>query len=135
MNYLKRGIVVFLIFLGLSWTVHREVRKLRHEHRVRSMLLVIQEGLQRYHVDQEKYIPRAILTGSELIRVLLDFEFLAEVPLNPWTGLAWALDNEEPDHLRYQTDPQFETYALRALVPDSDEILLEIDSVHHLSLE
>ena len=135
MKWGKRILILICIFGGLSWPVVQSVKQQRHEAAVRSMLLNVQEALQDYHVDQEKYIPRDTLSGAELIGVLLDFGFLAEPPMNPWTGTPWALDGEEPDFLRYESSGTFETYALKALDVKTEAVLMEIDSVEHLSLE
>ncbi len=134
-SLLVRTTIVALIVAGLSTIVSRGVRSVRHEHRARQMLLHIQAALQDYHVDQERYIPRQELTGTELLNVLTDFGFLKTLPVNPWTNETWKLDGVEPDHLRYATDPNFETYALRALNPKTGETWLEIDSVSRPSLE
>lgn len=95
----------------------------------------MQEALQHYHVDQERYIPRRELTGSQLITVLDDFEVLPEMLRNPWTGKAWALDGEEPDHLRNQTDEAFETYALQVVDATNGQVVMELDSVNATSLK
>lgn len=107
----------------------------RLEHRSGDMLLTVQAALQDYHVAQERYIPRAELSGTQLITVLADFEYLTELPLNPWTGETWRLDGEEPDHLVYRTDPNFETYSLSTTDPKTGKTLLELDSEANHSLE
>ncbi|MEM1294303.1 MAG: hypothetical protein AAGH89_02990 [Verrucomicrobiota bacterium] len=126
--------ILFILVLGLGSLVAQGIRKVRHEQQTRAMLLQVQAAVQDYHVDQERYIPRQELTGSQLISVLSDFGFLNELPINPWTHELWKLDGEEPDFLRYATDPNFETYALRALNPKTGEVVLEIDSVEQPSL-
>ena len=131
-----RRIFWLLIFVtGLGWVVASGIQKVRFEAEIRRMLLSVQTALQDYHVDQERYIPREKLTGTEIITVLSDFEFLDELPPNPWSGTAWKLDGEEPDHLVYETDPNFETYALKALDPKSGEVMMELDSEENPSLE
>ncbi|MDF1751982.1 MAG: hypothetical protein P1U89_04310 [Verrucomicrobiales bacterium] len=131
-----RRIFWLLIFVvGLGWLVWDGLERVRREAGIRSMLLAVQTALQDYHVDQEQYIPRESLTGAEIITVLSDFDFLPELPYNPWSGTQWKLDGKEPDHLVYQTDPNFETYALRALDPKSGAVVMELDSESNPSLE
>tara|TARA_R110002096_G_scaffold54517_5_gene140541 strand:- start:10939 stop:11343 length:405 start_codon:yes stop_codon:yes gene_type:complete len=134
MNWVIRISILAALVLGLGSLLLRGVQSVRHEQQTRTMLLQIQAAVQDYHVDQERYVPREELTGSQLIGVLSDFGFLKELPINPWTRETWKLDGEEPDFLRYATDPNFETYALRALDPRTGEVLLEIDSVEQPSL-
>lgn len=134
-NWLRR--IAWLTFMSglLAWPVASGIHRVQETHRVRQLLLTVQHALQEYHVDQERYVPRPQLRGAELIAVLADFGFLKPLPLNPWTGTRWQLDGREPDHLRYESDPEFRTYALRSLDPKSGKVLLEIDSVRHPSLE
>jgi hypothetical protein len=132
---LKRFLYLALIFGSLAGLVTDRIQQVRHENRTRAVLLQIQEALQRYHVDQERYPPRESLAGAELVSLLIDFEFLDPAVLNPWTGKAWTIDGVEPDHFRYGSDSTFETYSLQALDPKSGKIALEIDSVDHRSLE
>lgn len=132
---IRRTFWILFFISGLSWLVASGIREVRHERAIRSMLLSVQTALQDYHVDQERYIPRESLTGSEIISVLSDFEFLSELPVNPWSGEMWKLDGVEPDHLVYKTDSGFETYALRALDPKSGAVVMELDSEENPSLE
>lgn len=134
-SWLRRAAWLALVCAGLAWPVATSVHRVKQEHRIRTLLLAVQRALQDYHVDQERYIPRQHLAGAEVIAVLSDFGFLRELPGNPWTGVAWKLDGKEPDFLRYETDPNFETYALRALDPVTGQVLLEIDSVKQPSLD
>ena len=124
------------VFAGtLGWLISSGLRQVHREANIREMLLTVQSALQNYHVDQERYIPRQKLTGTEVISVLSDFDFLPKLPLNPWSGETWTLDGKEPDFLVYETDPNFETYALKALDPRSGQVILEIDSEENPSLE
>ena len=135
MSALKRTLIVGLIAVGFGWPLKAKIEQKRHDAELRDLLLVVQDALQRFHVDQEKYIPRTELKGAEMINVLLDFGFLDGPPYNPWTGEAYVLDGEELDFLRYASDPNFETYALKAMDAKTGVVRLEIDSVEHLSLE
>lgn len=132
---IRRLLWITLFTTSLGWLISDGMRQVRLEADTRSMLLSVQTALQDYHVDQERYIPRQNLSGTEIITVLSDFDLLNELPLNPWTAIQWKLDGVEPDHLVYETDPNFETYALRALDPESGEIVMEIDSESNPSLE
>lgn len=132
---IRRFLWLAIFVTCLGWLLVHAAALVRHETRVRELLLTVQSALQDYHVDQERYIPRETLTGTELITVLLDFEFLEDVPMNPWSSEEWKLDGEEPDFLVYETDPNFETYALRAIDPKSGEVILELDSEENPSLE
>jgi type II secretory pathway pseudopilin PulG len=134
-SWCRRTAWLAVLAAGLAWPLIASIERVRHEHRVRSLLLTVQRALQDYHVDQERYVPSQELPGAELIAILSDFGFLGELPVNPWTGDPWKLDGQEPDHLRYGTDPDFETYSLRALDPQTGRVLLEIDSVKQPSLE
>jgi hypothetical protein len=135
LSWCRRAAWLVLFSAGLAWPLVSGVEAVRQKHRVRSFLLTVQRALQEYHVNQERYVPRQELSGAELIAVLADFGFLKQLPLNPWTGVIWRLDGRESDHLRYHTDPNFETYALRCLDPKTGQVVQEIDSVRQPSLE
>jgi hypothetical protein len=126
-------LAIFVTCLG--WLLTNAASQVRQEAQIRTLLLTVQSALQDYHVDQERYIPREKLTGSEIITVLADFEFLSDLPINPWSGVEWKLDGEEPDFLVYETDPNFETYALKAIHPKSGKVTVELDSEENPSLE
>lgn len=132
---LRKTIWLAIFVTGLGWVVIHGLQTVAHENRTQAMLLAVQSALQDFHVDQEQYIPREKLTGSEMISVLADFEFLETLPINPWTKQPWKLDGEEPDYLVYQTDPNFETYSLRAMHPKTGEVYMELDSEENRSLE
>ena len=134
-NWLRRFAWLLLMSGLLAWPVANSLHRVQQTHRVRTLLLTVQRALQDYHVDQERYVPRPQLRCAALIAVLAAFGFLKPLPLNPWTGAPWKLDGNEPDHLRYASDAEFRTYALRSLDPKTGKVLLEIDSVHHPSLE
>lgn len=105
----------------------------RTERRVRTLLLVVQEGLQRYHVKEELY-PKRMMTGRELIQLLRDGGHLETPPANPWSGRLYA-DGAEDDWLRYRTDSLAETYELSVLVPGTEEVEFRLDSTKNQSLE
>jgi len=131
----RRILWIALMLAGLSVPLWIGVRTLRLEHAEKNLLLSVQQALQNYHVDQERYIPRETLSGHELLSVLSDSGFLEEpFPINPWTRVPYSLLKGEPDHLRYQSDPLFETYTLQTLHPTNDKISRELDSVNSTSL-
>ncbi len=105
----------------------------RTERRVRAMLLSVQEGLQRYHVKEERY-PKERMEGKALARLLIEGEHLAPDLQNPWTGLSYAGEEGE-DWLRYRTDSLAETYELTVLSPGTEEAKFRLDSTKNQSLE
>jgi len=105
----------------------------RTERRVRTLLLAVQEGLQRYHVKEELY-PKRMMTGHELIQLLADGGHLETPPANPWSGRPYA-DAAEDDWLRYRTDSLAETYELTVLFPGTEEVEFRLDSTKNQSLE
>lgn len=132
---IRRILWLSVFVTSLGWLIFDGLNQVKKEAKMRAMLLSVQSALQDYHVDQERYIPREKLSGQEIISVLSDFEFLDPLPLNPWSGKTWKLDGQEPDHLVYETDPNFETYALKVLDPKTGKVLMEIDSEENPSLE
>ncbi len=126
-------LVVFVTALG--WPIRNAIQQVHREAGIRNLLLEVQAALQNYHVDQERYIPRVKLTGTEIISVLSDFGFLSKLPVNPWSGVSWKLDGREPDYLVYETDPRFETYSLKAIDAKNGTTVLELDSEENQSLE
>lgn len=104
----------------------------RLERRIRTLLLEVQEGLQRYHVDEEVY-PKRAMSGSELIALLVSGKHLPSAPVNPWTRLGYGKEGE--DRLRYRTDGAAETYELTVLDADGETILFRLDSTRNQSLE
>ena len=105
----------------------------RTERKVRSMLLTVQEALQRYHVKEELY-PKRVMNGHELVKLLVEGKHLDAGLANPWTGAPYAGSSGE-DWLRYRTDGLAETYELRVLVPGSERVRFRLDSTKHQSLE
>lgn len=132
--------VGFLAVAGIGlFLIGREVVEKRTERRVRSMLLTVQEALQRYHVDEENYPPKA-MTGRELVTMLHERSFLETMILNPWTGQPYAggafrEDATREDHLQYRTDSLAETYELIVTDPESGIVQFQLDSTEHQSLE
>lgn len=105
----------------------------RTERRVRTLLLAVQEGLQRYHVKEELY-PKRMMTGRELVQLLADGGHLESPPANPWSGRPYAAAAED-DWLRYRTDSLAETYELTVLFPGTEEVEFRLDSTKNQSLE
>ncbi len=106
----------------------------RAERRVRSMLLEVQEALQRYHVKEELY-PKRMMEGRELVDLLVRGGHLETPFANPWTGRSYAADDPGADWLRYRTDGAAETYELTVLSPGTEEVKFRLDSTKNQSLE
>ncbi|MBP9224417.1 MAG: hypothetical protein KBF76_11150 [Verrucomicrobiales bacterium] len=130
----------FFVIAGIGLVlIGREVVAKRTERSVRVMLLTVQEALQRYHVDEEQYPPRA-MTGTELVTMLHERSFLEAMILNPWTGRPYdggaAREGAaREDHLQYRTDGLAETYELIVTDPESGTVQFQLDSTEHQSLE
>ena len=107
----------------------------RLDLQVRTTLLALQEGLQKYHVDEELYPKTTPMTGAELIALLTSSGHLESTPRNPWTGTVYSPEPSPSDRIRYRTDELAETYTIEALHLESDEIHHVIDSTEHPSLE
>lgn len=125
------GLLVLLVATGLF--LGHLLREKRTGHRVRTMLLTVQEGLQRYHVKEELY-PKKPMRGGELVQLLRDAGFLEKTVLNPWTGLPYGA-SPGSDWLQYRTNGLAETYELVVSFPDSEEVQFRLDSTEHQSLE
>ena len=135
----------FFVIAGIGLVlIGREVVAKRTERSVRVMLLTVQEALQRYHVDEEQYPPRA-MTGTELVTMLHERSFLEAMILNPCTGRPYdggaaregaAREGAaREDHLQYRTDGLAETYELIVTDPESGTVQFQLDSTEHQSLE
>jgi len=124
--------LLIVLAIGAALLVPPLLEK-RTERRVRTLLLAVQEGLQRYHVQEELY-PKRMMTGRELIQLLADGGHLESPPANPWSGLPYA-DAAEDDWLRYRTDSLAETYELTVLFPGTEEVEFRLDSTKNQSLE
>lgn len=105
----------------------------RSERRVRTALLAVQEGLQRFHVREEIY-PRRAMTGHELVELLVSGGHLDGELANPWTGRPY-LSSPDDDWLRYRSDSLAETYELTVLVRGGEEVRFRLDSTKNQSLE
>lgn len=125
------GLVVLLgiaaVLIGVPLAEKRE------EKRVRTMLLAVQEALQRFHVDEELY-PKRMMNGSELVRFLEEKGFVEDSIVNPWTQAPFQPDDPN-DWLRYRTDPLAETYELIVFRPGTGEVAFRLDSTENQSLE
>lgn len=105
----------------------------RTERRVRSMLLTVQEGLQRYHVAEELY-PKKRMSGAELVEQLAQGGFLEKTLANPWNGLPY-IGSAGEDRLHYRTNSLAETYELVVTFPGTEEAEFRLDSTENQSLE
>lgn len=135
MSLLRRSFWLALAVAGLGWLVRSGIGEVVEERENRTFLLGVQQALQDYHVEQERYVPRQRMSGYELLGVLSDFGHLDELPINPWSGQTWKLDGEEPDRLVYETDPAFETYSLKIMDAKGQGVMMELDSESNPSLE
>lgn len=129
-------IVGIAMVLTLGGILLREpVKQKQLNRRVKTLLLEVQEGLQKYHVDEEVY-PGKVMKGRELIPFLTEGGFLDRKVENPWTQEVYIHSAESDDWLRYRTDELAETYELRALIPESGgTVHFRLDSVENHSLE
>lgn len=123
------------IALALLFILRPARNQVRLEHQSKQTLLVIQEALQKFHVEDEAYPGKSPMSGAALIHLLMETKHLESPPLNPATLLPYALASSEPDRIVYSTDELAETYSLKALKPSSDDTLFIIDSTEHHSLE
>jgi hypothetical protein len=121
-----------LVAAGAALLLARPLQQERLERRIRTLLLEVQEGLQRYHVKEEIY-PKRAMSGADLIALLVSGNHLASAPSNPWTQVAYGREGE--DRLRYRTDGAAETYELTVLDSDGETILFRLDSTHNQSIE
>lgn len=132
---LVRALLLFAIIIGLITILLPARNQVRLEHQSKLTLLVLQEALQNFHVDDEAYPKKTPMTGVELIQFLIETKHLESPPLNPATLRPYVLDSSEPDRIVYATDELAETYSLKALELNSDETLFIVDSTEHQSLE
>lgn len=130
-----RATVLGLIATALFFILHPARNQVRQNHQSKQSLLVIQQALQNYHVDEESYPAKTPLSGAELIEFLIDKKHLQSPPLNPITLRPYTFDLRNPDPIVYTTDEQAETYSLKVLNPESDSPLFIVDSTEHHSLE
>ncbi len=119
--------VMAMVLIGFPLTEKRT------ERRVRATLLAVQEGLQRYHVKEERY-PKKRMSGHELVTYLTATGFLDPALTNPWTGGAY-LDPAEKDWLEYRTNSLADTYELVVSFPGSEKVQFRLDSTENQSLE
>jgi len=132
---ITRLILIIAFVALLVGVLLPSIAEKRLDQQVRGTLLILQEALQKYHVDEELYPKQTPMTGAELILVLSDSGHLETTPRNPWTGLVYSPEPGPRDRIRYRTDDLAETYSLEALRLDSDEVHHVIDSTEHPSLE
>jgi hypothetical protein len=128
-----RSVGSLVLILAAGGLIGWPLAEKRNEHRIRAMLLMVQEGLQRYHVAEEVY-PKKPMNGADLVKALTEGGFLETSLLNPWTGSPY-LESAEPDWMRYRTNSLADTYELVVYLPDSEEEQFRLDSTEHQSLE
>lgn len=131
-RFLFRALGLVLVTAVGAFLLAGPLRAERLEKRIRTLLLEVQEGLQRYHVAEELY-PKRPMEGGELVKLLVDGKHLETLPANPWTGGSYGSGGE--DWLRYRTDGAAETYELTVVAPDGETVLFRLDSTRNQSLE
>lgn len=129
----KRIFGLLFVVAGIVILVAGPIMEKRTDRKVRAMLLQIQEGLQRYHIDEEIY-PRRMQRGGSLVALLEDEGHLELPVINPWSGERYAFE-ADPDYLLYRTDELAETYELVVTFPGSEEVQFRLDSTKNRSLE
>ncbi|MEQ1841620.1 MAG: hypothetical protein ABL994_14530, partial [Verrucomicrobiales bacterium] len=82
---LRRSAGLLLVFALGAILILPALNEKRTERRIRATLLAVQEGLQRYHVEEELY-PKKMMSGHELVTLLAASGFLEPSLINPWTG-------------------------------------------------
>ncbi len=130
---LQRTAGLVLVLTVGALLVAPPLQEKRIERRIRAALLAVQEGLQRYHVEEELY-PKKRMSGHELVTLLAGSGFLEPSLINPWTGDAYLNPTEE-DWLQYRTNGLAETYELVVCFPGSEEVQFRLDSTENQSLE
>ena len=132
-SFLIRG-AGLLCVVGIAVAILFDpVTEARRERRIKEMLLTVQEGLQRYHVQEEIY-PRRAMAGGELVELLHENGHLEETVMNPWVGGVYDGGNEV-DRMRYETDDLAESYELTVRFLRSKKIRFRLDSTENQSLE
>lgn len=132
-SFLVRSLGLAAVIVVGGWILVPSLLEKRTERRVRAMLLTVQEALQRYHVEEELY-PKTMMSGRELVALLVEGKHLETGLANPWTGMDY-LGTTGEDWLRYRTDGLAETYELTVLERGSDEVRFRLDSTKNQSLE
>ncbi|MDA7920566.1 hypothetical protein N9B73_02320 [Verrucomicrobiales bacterium] len=105
----------------------------RRERRIKEVLLLVQEGLQRYHVQEEIY-PKRAMKGGELVAFLHENSHLEDSIVNPWGGGVYHGGNDV-DRMAYETDALAESYELTVRYLHSKKIRFRLDSTENQSLE
>lgn len=134
----KRSILIrvfglLAIIAGAALLLLPPLEQKRLEKRIRVTLLEVQTALQEYHVEEELY-PRKMMTGSELVSLLAENDFLEKDVLNPWTKDVYS-KSEGRDYLSYKTDSLAETYELIVYYPGTEKEQFRLDSTENQSLE
>ena len=132
-SFLRRLAGLIVVSFAAVLLIGVPLSEKRLERRVRVMLLTVQEGLQRYHVKEELY-PKKMMTGQELVKLLVESGHLDKSLVNPWSGLPY-LETAENDWLSYRTNSLAETYELVVYFPGTEEVQFRLDSTEHQSLE
>lgn len=135
-NHFTRLILLVILAAGLFLILRPARDQVRMEQLSKQTLLILQESLQNYHVEQEAYPPQSPMNGAQLIRLLIKGKHLIAPPLNPATLQPYTLDDSgQDDRIVYTTDELAETYSLQILQTNSQKILWIVDSTEHHSLE
>ncbi len=128
----------WLLLIGMiatlgAWMIHLSQDRLL-DQRVRSLILTIQQGVQRYHVAEEAYPPKS-MSGIDLIKLLQERGELSDALANPWASGARFSESPTPNGIAYETDIFAESFAIIATDPETGDVLYRLDSSENPSLE
>ena len=133
-NSIVIRVVGLLCLLGIAVVMLiGPIGEARRERRIKEMLLLVQEGIQRYHVQEEIY-PKRAMKGGELVALLRENSHLEELIMNPWIGGVYDGGNDV-DRMAYETDALAESYELTVRYLHSKKIRFRLDSTENQSLE
>ena len=124
---LIRAFYLMLIIICFSTIFIYEWQKVKHEQQVKQTLRQVHAGLQNYHVKFEAYVPGPKMKLSGLIFHLHKSGYLANIPLNPYTGKPFQA-NDSNDYMTYETDEKLATFKLKAFNKNMDDVIYSMES-------
>jgi len=130
-----RALLLALLIVGFCAVLLPARNRVRLELQTKQTLLTLQQALQKFHVEDEAYPKKTPMSGEELIQFLIESKHLDTPPLNPTTLRPYSFESGDLDRIVYTTDELAETYSLKAMKLDSDDIFFIVDSTEHHSLE
>jgi len=134
-NFPVRALLLVLLVVGFFTILLPARNRVRLENQTKQTLLILQQALQKFHVEDEAYPKKTPMSGEELIQFLIESKHLDTPPLNPTTLRPYSFESGDPDRIVYTTDELAETYSLKVMEFDSDDIFFIVDSTEHHSLE